>query len=136
MEPPVSLPMEKEQRSAATAAAEPPLDPPGTQAKFQGFLVVLIALFSVEEPMANSSMLTFPRNTASAPASRRTMVPSKGLRYPASILEAQEVKPSWVHMTSFKETGTPARGPKASPRPRLASTASAWASAVSSHTCV
>ena len=39
MEPAVSVPMATETRPAATAAAEPPLEPPVVRAGFQGFLV-------------------------------------------------------------------------------------------------
>ena len=46
---------------AATAAALPPLDPPGTVFKFHGFLVFLNAEYSVEAPIANSSILSFPK---------------------------------------------------------------------------
>jgi hypothetical protein len=45
---------------AATAAAEPPEEPPGTRLKSQGLLVVKKAEFSVEEPIANSSRLVLP----------------------------------------------------------------------------
>ena len=51
---------------AATAAAEPPLEPPGMHSRFQGFRVVWYALFSVDDPIANSSRLVLPRITASA----------------------------------------------------------------------
>ncbi len=64
MEPPVSEPSAARHRSAATAAAEPPEEPPGTYSRFQGLRVGPKAEFSVEEPMANSSMLVLPRNTA------------------------------------------------------------------------
>src|SRR5207302_6389854 len=37
MEPPVSVPMLPKQSPAATAAAEPPLEPPGMRARSQGF---------------------------------------------------------------------------------------------------
>ena len=46
---------------AATAAAEPPLEPPGTLSKSQGLRVGKKAEFSVDEPMANSSMLVLPK---------------------------------------------------------------------------
>ena len=49
---------------AATAAAEPPDDPPGTRVVSCGFFVILNAEFSVDDPMANSSMFVFPRKTA------------------------------------------------------------------------
>jgi len=36
MEPPVSVPMLPKQRPAATAAADPPLEPPGIRARSHG----------------------------------------------------------------------------------------------------
>ena len=60
IEPPVSDPKAATHKSAATAAAEPPLEPPGICAWFQGFLVGPNAEFSVEEPIANSSRLVLP----------------------------------------------------------------------------
>ena len=66
MDPPVSLPRAAHAIPAATAAAEPPLDPPGTRERSQGFLTGPKAEFSFEEPMANSSQLVFP--TTRAPA--------------------------------------------------------------------
>ena len=40
MDPPVSDPSAKAAIPAAIAAAEPPLEPPGTLSGYQGFLVV------------------------------------------------------------------------------------------------
>src|SRR3989344_7179034 len=68
IEPPVSDPKAAPHISAATAAADPPDVPPGTRVGSCGFLVGPKAEFSVEDPIANSSRLVFPRNTA--PASR------------------------------------------------------------------
>ena len=48
------------QATAATAAAEPPEDPPGTRSRSTGFLVGPYALFSVDDPIANSSMFVLP----------------------------------------------------------------------------
>ena len=47
----------------ATAAADPPEDPPGTRSRSSGLRVTPKALVWVELPMANSSMLVRPRNT-------------------------------------------------------------------------
>src|SRR5215475_4768619 len=73
IEPPVSVPVAPMQRLAATAAAEPPDEPPGTS------LVLDSAPFtsrrhgdttgpkqdvSFDEPMANSSLLSLPSITA------------------------------------------------------------------------
>ncbi|OPZ58327.1 MAG: hypothetical protein BWY88_01083 [Synergistetes bacterium ADurb.Bin520] len=67
MDPPVSLPRAKGAYPAATAAALPPELPPGTRFGSRGFLVGPKKEFSVELPMANSSMLPFPTTTAPAP---------------------------------------------------------------------
>src|SRR5579864_4930534 len=66
IEPPVSLPKESGASQAATAAAEQPEEPPGIRSKSQGLRVVKKALFSVDEPIANSSIFVLPINTASA----------------------------------------------------------------------
>ena len=39
IDPPVSVPVAIGAKPAATAAADPPEDPPGTRSKFQGFKV-------------------------------------------------------------------------------------------------
>ena len=60
MDPPVSLPKDITASPAATAAAEPPEDPPGTLSSPCGLWVIWNAEFSHEEPMANSSIFSFP----------------------------------------------------------------------------
>ena len=70
IEPPVSLPSASGAIRAATAAALPPLEPPGMRSRSHGFRVTLKALFSVEEPIANSSMFVLPMMIAS---SRRSL---------------------------------------------------------------
>src|SRR3990172_1976685 len=66
MDPPVSVPTDAAHSPAATLAAEPPLEPPGTRSVSHGFFVTTNAEFSVDEPMANSSILFFPKITAPA----------------------------------------------------------------------
>src|SRR4029453_14502768 len=61
VEPPVSEPSAQGARPAATAAAEPPDEPPGTRSGSQGLRVGPNAEFSVYEPLPNPSMLVFPR---------------------------------------------------------------------------
>ena len=60
MEPPVSEPSETVVIPAATQAAEPPEEPPGTRSRSQGFMVLPKYEVSVEEPNANSSMFVLP----------------------------------------------------------------------------
>jgi hypothetical protein len=76
IEPPVSEPSATMVSPAATAAALPPDEPPGTRVRSQGLWVVLNAEFSVEEPIANSSMLHRPQSTAPASFSLRVTVAS------------------------------------------------------------
>ena len=80
IEPPVSVPMPRGAWYAATAAAEPPDDPPGTRSRSHGLAVGPNAECSVDEPIANSSMLVLPRITAPASWSRSVMWASYGER--------------------------------------------------------
>src|SRR4051794_41855080 len=63
---------------AATAAAEPPPDPPGMRSRSHGLRVGPYAECSVEDPIANSSMLVLPRIGRPAVLSRATTVASYG----------------------------------------------------------
>ena len=65
-EPPVSEPKAATAKPAATAAADPPLDPPETRLWSCGFLVTPKAEFSVEAPIANSSRFVLPKKVAPA----------------------------------------------------------------------
>src|ERR1700691_410775 len=78
IEPPVSVPRATTANPAATAAAEPPLEPPGTRSRATGFRTGPYAEFSLELPMANSSQLVLPKITAPAFSKRVTAVASYG----------------------------------------------------------
>src|SRR5437870_10112187 len=65
IEPPVSVPSAPRHRLAATAAAEPPDEPPGTMGVFaplrrQGEMTGPKHEFSLDEPIANSSLFSLP----------------------------------------------------------------------------
>src|SRR5512137_1864341 len=77
-DPPVSDPKEHGASPPATAAALPPLDPPGTVSRSQGLRVGPKQLVSVDVPMANSSMLVFPMIIAPSAFSRSTTWASYG----------------------------------------------------------
>src|SRR5580692_8197463 len=69
IEPPVSVPVAPRQRLAATAAAEPPDEPPGTSfasepCRRHGDTTGPKYEVSFDEPMANSSLLSLPSSTA------------------------------------------------------------------------
>ena len=76
MDPPVSDPSARGVKHAATAAADPPLLPPGTLPVWRGLRVGPKAEFSVELPMANSSMFVLPRPIPPARRSTSTTVAS------------------------------------------------------------
>src|SRR5262245_33054498 len=76
IEPPVSEPSAHGARPAATAAAEPPDEPPGTRVGSHGLRVGPYAEFSVDEPIANSSMFVFPSVRSPRPAQRVATVAS------------------------------------------------------------
>ncbi len=70
MLPPVSVPRAKNAWPPATPADEPPELPPGTVDSSQGLRTGPKALFSFEEPMANSSQFVLPSSSAPAAPSR------------------------------------------------------------------
>jgi hypothetical protein len=80
IEPPVSVPIAQGAVPAATAAAEPPDDPPGTRSGSHGLRTGPKPEFSVEEPIANSSWLVLPSTGAPASRSRVTAVALYGGR--------------------------------------------------------
>ena len=77
-EPPVSEPSAAGTAPAATRAADPPDDPPGTRVLSVGWRVRPYAECSVDEPIANSSQLVLPAIRAPAALSFTTAVASNG----------------------------------------------------------
>src|SRR5579862_3155071 len=71
-DPPLSEPIERGTRPAATCAPAPELDPPGEYCGFQGFLIRPKSGLSPESPSANLFMFAFPMITAPAALTRRT----------------------------------------------------------------
>src|SRR5207253_5276748 len=110
IDPPVSVPSAPGTKRAATAAADPPEEPPGVRSRSHGLRVGPYALFSVDEPIANSSMFSFPTSTAPASRSLRTTVASYGGTYPCRMRDPAVVStPSWQKM-SLSARGTPSMG--------------------------
>src|SRR5512143_3873311 len=91
IEPPVSVAVASGATRAATTAAEPPELPPGTSLGFQGFFTGPYQLVSLDEPMANSSMLVLPSVTMPAALSFSTTVASYGETKLSSMREPQLV---------------------------------------------
>src|SRR5689334_3180064 len=116
IEPPVSVPSAPGTRPAATAAAEPPDEPPGTRVGSHGFFTGPYAEFSFDEPIANSSIDSLPTRIAPASFSFRDGVPSYGGTQPSRIFEPAVVSRPLVTNRSLSATGTPASRPGSSPR--------------------
>src|SRR5438034_11593983 len=76
IEPPVSDPSAHGASPADTAAADPPPEPPGTRAGSHGLRVGPYAEFSVDEPIANSSVFVFPSSVRLAALQRAATVES------------------------------------------------------------
>src|SRR3954453_23112429 len=122
IEPPVSVPIAHGAMAAATAAALPPEEPPGTRLRSHGFCTGPYPEFSLEDPIANSSMLVLPRTAA--PAARRfaTAVLVYGGRSPARMRDPAMLGTPSTQKRSLTASGTPASGPA---RSALSSGASA-----------
>src|SRR6185503_18825810 len=98
---------------AATAAAEPPDEPPGTRSRSQGFLTGPKAEFSFDDPIANSSQLVLPMTMAPAPSRRSIAVALYGGWYGPRMRDPHEACIPRTQMLSLIAMGTPARGNEA-----------------------
>ncbi len=135
IEPPVSVPVAAGHSRAAIAADEPPDEPPGASgalppsARRHGEITVPNALVSLDEPIANWSMLSLP--SIPAPAAHRfalTVDSYVGVN-PSSMWLAAVVRTPAVQNRSFMPIGTPASGFSVSPAARAVSAAVAAAMA-------
>ena len=88
IEPPVSVPIAHGARPAATAAALPPLEPPGTRVAVPRVLRPgPKPEFSFDEPIANSSWLVLP--STAAPASCEVAHAGGGVGRPVALEDAR-----------------------------------------------
>src|ERR1700722_20042731 len=111
MDPPVSVPKEAEAMQAATAAADPPLEPPGVLCVSQGLSVGPKWALLVVAPYANSLRFVLPIRIAPAERSRRTTVASSVGTKSLRILDPAVVGVPAVRMLSFNAIGIPCSGP-------------------------
>src|SRR5690348_9775153 len=111
IEPPVSVPIAHGASPAATAAALPPEEPPGTRPRSHGLSTGPKPEFSFEDPIANSSWLVLPSSGAPASARCFTTVAVYGGRYPSRIFEPAWLGTPSVQNRSLTASGTPPRGP-------------------------
>src|SRR5829696_10481650 len=111
IEPPVSVPVAAGTNRAATAAAEPPDEPPGTSDGLQGFFTGPKKLVSLDDPIANSSMLVLPSITVPAALSLATSVASYGATKFSRMREPHVVRTPSVQKMSLCTIGKPVSGP-------------------------
>ncbi|MCZ7525697.1 MAG: hypothetical protein M5U14_04485 [Acidimicrobiia bacterium] len=127
IDPPPSDPVARGTMAAATAAAEPPLEPPQERAGAHGLPVAPNSRFSVSARKPYAGVLVFPITTAPAARSRATCTESRE----AGGSAARAGSP-WVvtnpaaSSRSFTPTGTPASGPGSSPAAMRSASAWAW----------
>src|SRR5688500_13136049 len=104
-DPPVSDPSATGTSRAATAAADPPEEPPGTRDVSHGLSAGPNAECSFDAPIANSSMLVLPTRAAPFARRRATAVASNGERYSPRMREPHVDGMSLVTMLSFSAIG-------------------------------
>ena len=134
IDPPVSEPSASGAHRAATATADPPLDPPGVRSLAHGLRTGPYAEFSFDDPIANSSQFALPMMTAPAASMRCTAVASYGGTNRSRMREEAVVRTPRTHRLSFTAMGTPMSGPADAPFARCRSISSARASARSAVT--
>ena len=127
----MSVPSAQTTSPAATAAALPPLEPPGTRSRSHGLRTGPNAEFSLDDPIANSSQFVLPISTLPWPDSRAQAVHSYGGTYSSRISEPHVVRIPCVASTSFSASGMPATACCGAPVPRCASSSAARSSATS-----
>ena len=122
IEPPPSVDVAAAAKPAASAALDPPLEPPGDQLDPHGFRVEPNKRFEVYASKANSGAFVFPTTIAPAARSRPGTRPS----WVAGGAEENSSEPCVVtnpatSSMSLTRIGTPSRGLTCSPRAILAS---------------
>src|SRR6476661_2418161 len=111
IEPPPSLPCATGARPPATAAAAPPLEPPGVRDVSQGLRQSPFNADSVMPIDPNSGVFVLPRITKPASRIRRTTAASVFGTCSANARQENVVRRFAVSFRSLIEIGTPANGP-------------------------
>src|SRR5437764_7557582 len=108
IEPPASVPTANGEMPARTAAALPPLLPPGVRSRFHGLRVMPVNGESVAPFQPNSGVVVLPKKTAPAARSRADDGASSAQGWFGSIVREPnsrgQPRVSWVSLIA---TGTP-----------------------------
>ena len=113
--PPVSLPVAAATSRAATAAADPPLDPPAIRDRSCGLCVVPKNGLIVVTPPPSSWVLVLPRSTVPASVRRATTAASCSGIQRSCRRDPPVVRMPRVAKRSLCAIGTPASGPGRAP---------------------
>ena len=124
IDPPPSEEVTRGSTPPASAAEEPPLDPPGVRSRFQGERVTPNSGFLVIAVKPNSGVFVLPTTIAPAARSRATWVESASATESRNTREPMEVTMPATSSRSLTPRGTPSSG-RASPAARRASAVSA-----------
>ena len=132
IEPPASVPTASGVMPASTAAALPPLLPPGVRSRLHGLRVTPHSGESVVGFQPNSGVVVLPKNTAFWERRRAVAGASScQLWFGSIVFEPTRRGQPRVSCVSLIATGTPSSSPSGSPFRQRASEARAAASAVS-----
>ena len=126
IEPPPSEASAPPTRPAATAEAEPPLEPPGVRLRSHGLRVAPNVGDSVNGVISSSGTWVLPTITAPAARSRRTTSASSRAGSPNALVPRAVTSPA-MFVSSLIAIGTPSSGRVSPPRRRP----SAWSASVS-----
>ena len=134
-EPPPSVPSARGAMPSATAAAAPPLEPPGVREVSHGLRVMPVSGPSVTPFQPSSGVVVLPTITPPCSRTRATEGESSG-HGPRGSIARDPRRVGWprVSRTSLTETGTPSSSPRGSPRRQRSSDSRAAASASSAVT--
>ena len=131
IEPAPSLPCATPHRPAATAAPDPPLEPPGVRSRAHGLRVAPKVSVSVNGHCMSSGTFVRPTTIAPAARSRATTWLSCRAGGPWAAVPQVVTSPA-TSASSLIATGTPSSGASPpSPADRRASARPAWVSALS-----
>src|SRR5437588_8843771 len=115
IEPPPSLPVQIGIIPDATAAADPPDDPPGVRSGFHGLRVVPCRNDRVQFTDPNSGDVVRPTKTAPAARRRAVSVQSRSAMSCSNTFDACVFGQPCTCASSLTPIGTPAHGPGSSP---------------------
>ena len=125
IEPPPSPPLAMGSRPPATAAAEPPEEPPGVRSGSHGLRVVPCSRVLVKLMPPNSEAVVWPASTAPAARSRATWVESWSATRSAKTRDASVYGQPATVSSSLIPRGTPPKGSETSAAAAVARAASA-----------